>query len=461
MNKKCSNMKKFLLLLTPFFLFACSNADMYDSEGVSMSKKSNSLNQNVQLSVKQAEAYANLFSKGFDTNDISEEDKSKTRAIASTNEGRTIHDVNYIIEGGGTLLYAVNYDNDKGFVILSGANNAFPVVAHSSVGNVNLNEISPDNPLSLTIEAYKERAKDALNDTTAIYSTYFDEWKDLGKDGYEYEVELSDDEPKPESSQTRSSRRKDSSGKKSIYPYTGKDLNYWCQEGGYNFYAKNKYPIGCPAIATGMLMYDTSQRILGNSQSTYPSFSYTDKSDLKDITTGTELAKKLRQIADSIPGYNFGKNGSGATPGNILIGLHKLGYKKAQLVQYDFEKLYENLQFKGIDYFGKETTFNRGVLILAYEKNGTGGHIWFCDGYYEQSYTVTKKFIGIKVKSWKEYDDRLYMNWGWGTDGGNGWYSATDNDVWSSLDTKKYYYLKSLPQMFINLSYYEYPQNAY
>lgn len=41
MNKKCSNMKKFLLLLTPFFLFACSNADMYDSEGVSMSKKSN------------------------------------------------------------------------------------------------------------------------------------------------------------------------------------------------------------------------------------------------------------------------------------------------------------------------------------------------------------------------------------------------------------------------------------
>lgn len=144
-----------------------------------------------------------------------------------------------------------------------------------------------------------------------------------------------------------------------------------------------------------------------------------------------------------------------------MIGLHKLGYKKAQLVQYDFEKLYENLQFKGIDYFGKETTFNRGVLILAYEKNGTGGHIWFCDGYYEQSYTVTKKFIGIKVKSWKEYDDCLYMNWGWGTNGGNGWYSATDNDVWSSLDTKKSYYLKSLPQMFINLSYYEYPRNAY
>lgn len=57
---------------------------MYNVEGVSKSKESNSLNQNVQLSVKQAEAYANLFSKGFDTNDISEEDTSKMFGLHST-----------------------------------------------------------------------------------------------------------------------------------------------------------------------------------------------------------------------------------------------------------------------------------------------------------------------------------------------------------------------------------------
>lgn len=77
-------MKKLLLLLTSFCLFACSGADMYNVEGVSKSKESNSLNQNVQLSVKQAEAYANLFSKGFDTNDISEEDTSKMFGLHST-----------------------------------------------------------------------------------------------------------------------------------------------------------------------------------------------------------------------------------------------------------------------------------------------------------------------------------------------------------------------------------------
>lgn len=446
-------MKKILLLLVPLFMFSCSNADIEDTN---TAKDKNPLSQNVQLSVKQAEIYANLFSNGFYANDVPKEDCPKSRAASSTNAPRTIHDVNYIIENGDTLIYAVNYDDNKGFVILSGANNTFPIIAHSSIGSINLNHISQDNPLSLTIEAYKERAKAALNDVAALHSNYFDEWKDLGKEGYEYEITLSNNEPKPEVMITRSDRRKDSSGKKSIYPYTGKDLNYWCQEGGYNFCAKNKCPIGCPAIAIGMLMYDTSQRMVGNQQSTVPAFSYTDKSDLREVSKETELAKRLRQITDSIPNYSFKEKGSGATPQSILIGLQKLGYKKADLVDYNFETLYKNLQFKGIDYFGKETTFTRGVLIGAYGNNG-GGHIWFCDGYYEQSYTVTKKSGGKVVSSWKEYDDRLYMNWGWGPDGGNGWYCATDNGVWSSFENQPVY-LKIQPQIYINLSYYEYPK---
>lgn len=451
-------MKK-LLLLAPIFLFACSNADL-NEEGANLTKNETPSRQSVQLSILQAKAYANLFSTGFIVNDTQGDNKQATRAMASSDAIKTIHDVNYIVEDGDTLMYTVNYNDNKGFIILSGANNEFPIIAHSSIGNVNLNSITPDNPLSLIIEAYKENAKLALNDTASVHSDYFDEWKDLGKKGYEYDIALANNEPAPEVISTRSGRRENSSGKASIYPYTGKALNNWCQTGGYNFYAVNKYPIGCPAIATGMLMYDTSQGMLGNQQNTYPAFSYMDNGDLRNVTTGTDLAKRLRQITDSIPGYNFSVNGSGALPGNILIGLHKLGYKKAQLVPYDFEKLYENLQFKGINYFGQETMFNRGVLIGAYSQNG-GGHIWFCDGYYEQSYTVEKKFLGIKIKSWKEYDDRLYMNWGWGPDGGNGWYCATDNGTWSSFETKKSVNLKEQPQMFINLSYYEYPKSIH
>lgn len=203
-------------------------------------------------------------------------------------------------------------------------------------------------------------------------------------------------------------------------------------------------------------MYDTSQRMLGNVTPTYPSFNYTDMRDLKNVTTVTETARKLRQIADSIPNYDWGKKkdaGSGAMPEDILTGLKKLGYKNARLASYDFETVYNNLSFTGINYFGNEATFYRGVLLGAISYDGYGGHIWFCDGYYEQSYTVTKKFLGIKVKSWTEYDDRLYMNWGWGPDGGNGWYLATDN-VWSSIEGNPDVRFKYDPKMYINLSTY-------
>ena len=48
-------------------------------------------------------------------------------------------------------------------------------------------------------------------------------------------------------------------------------------------------------------------------------------------------------------------------------------------------------------YFGDDVKLNRGTLIFGFAPNGEG-HIWFCDGYYEQSYTVRKKFFGKTIK---------------------------------------------------------------
>ncbi|HCC51955.1 MAG TPA: hypothetical protein DEQ30_07790 [Porphyromonadaceae bacterium] len=160
-----------------------------------------------------------------------------------------------------------------------------------------------------------------------------------------------------------------------------------------------------------------------------------------------------------MPNYNWGTSQdrpSGATPDDVLTGLRDIGFKKAQMVSYNFETLYNNLSFKGYNYFGQETTYYRGILVGAFANYPyVGGHIWFCDGYYEQSYTVKKKLLGIVIKTWTEYDDRLYMNWGAGSSGGNGWYCATD-DVWTSLDHPDVP-LKSNCKIYTNLNYYEYP----
>ena len=210
--------------------------------------------------------------------------------------------MDFYIEDGDTLLYAVNYMNDEGYVLIAGDNSSFPILGHSNQGNLQFSDISDESPMAMFISAMKNRVKNNIHNGTSTETDYFDNWKDLGRSGYEYEITVNDNEPQ---AQTRG--RKSSSGKKSIYPYTGKDLDYWCQEGGYNMCAPNRACIGCPAISIGMLMYDTSQRMLGNVTPTYPSFNYTDMRDLKNVTTVTETARKLRQIDDSIPNYDWGK----------------------------------------------------------------------------------------------------------------------------------------------------------
>lgn len=204
-----------------------------------------------------------------------------------------------------------------------------------------------------------------------------------------------------------------------------------------------------------MLLYDCAHRPEGQYILTTPSVGYNAPSATANNEEGKSVSKVLRRIADSIPNYVWGASAnmpSVAQPEDILKGLKRLGFKDATLVPYDFEILYKNLLYKSSNYFGDEVSVSRGVLIGGYSSSNKPGHIWFCDGYYEQGYTVKKKFLGITTKSWREYDDRLYMNWGWGPEGGNGWFSATE-PTWTSLEAPSQDY-KSYPLMVVNLQTY-------
>lgn len=409
-------------------------------------------NHSSVLSATQLEQFATLYAGVFQSID-------STNSVADTKASATkvLENVDVLVENGDTLMYAFNYRDNGGYIVIGADNSHFPILAHASTGSFRFSNIEKNNPINIFLECYKTDIKDRRNNETLLDSEFYDNWKDLGKEGYEYVVEICT----PEEIQETKSRRTESSGKATVYPFTGMELSYWCQEGGYNYYAENNACIGCPAISIGMLMYDTASRITGNCQQTYPSFGYYyDAFDMSGYTTGTPTAQKLRQIADAIPNYNWGAYAgaeSGAQIGDIVTGLHNLGYVNAVAMTYNFETLYNNLKFTGYNYFGELTTFNRGVLLYGRNPYTGGGHIWFCDGYYEQSYTVTKKFLGIVISQWTEYDDRLYMNWGWGPDGGNGWYCATDSGYyWSSLDGTNVY-LRYAPGMVVNLSTYVYP----
>ena len=125
LTKKYCYKKSFLLLMSILILFSCSSNDVVED----VHSSNGTIHQgqtSVQLSLKQAKAYASLFSKGFKGTDA----EATTRAASLPTP--TIKNVEFLIEGKDTLLYAINYSNNRGYVILSGTNNAFPIIGHAN-----------------------------------------------------------------------------------------------------------------------------------------------------------------------------------------------------------------------------------------------------------------------------------------------------------------------------------------
>jgi len=447
---------KLIGALLLFVTIGCSDKD--DICPNSLQSEANSVKKTA-LHLNQAQAYAKLFSGKFEQKAFEDNDAYNSHNKSGKID-LSVSSIDFLIEEEDTLMYAINYGDNEGFILIAGDNSSFPILAHNNEGAIKFNEINDSHPMSVFIEVNKERIKNCLEQTDSTDSDYYEKWKDIGNEEYEYMIEFGNDEPLPE---VGNKSRQQPTNRKAIYPYTGKELDSWCQKEGYNKSAPNQACIGCPALSISMLLYDVSQRTLGINTMTSPSFDYIDRYDIYNKTTETSLSKKLRQVADAIPNYNWGKSKdaeSGASADDIKAGLRKLGFTQADYVNYNFENLYKNMCSEGVDYFGNKTTFSRGVLIAAtYKRNG---HIWFCDGYYEQSYTITKK-SRKKTTTWTEYDDCLYMNWGWGNadntkENVNGWYVANDQ-YWTIVDNNRSTtnYFKQNPIMFINLFTYKKP----
>lgn len=374
----------------------------------------------MKLSQEQALAYARLFSPKFTEASHSEAEARALQAVP-----QEVDHVSYYVEGGDTLLYSINYKDGRGFVVLSADNSAFPIIAHSDEGSLDVSKLDRDTPLGATLHVYSQNIKNNLRQGARPETEYYTNWKDLGNKDYQYEIELANMPPPPSSSELRS-RRRESTNRELIQTSTGNWLKNWHQHGNFRSEMPNNALVGCPALSIGMLMYDFNHRPgRMRTLTTVPiSRSYMYATD--DNQLGRELSKVLRRIADSIPNYNWGERETSATLPDILAGLYKLGFQEAKAEPFDIDLVYKNLSGelhpsqKGL-----------GVLLAAGHNYKFSGHIWFCDGYYEQSYRVRKKFLFITTKTWYEYEDRLYMNWGWGADGGNGWFNA-NGDAWHS-----------------------------
>jgi hypothetical protein len=148
----------------------------------------------------------------------------------------------------------------------------------------------------------------------------------------------------------------------------------------------------------------------------------------------------LRDIGNKIPRYNWGSSVTSASQSGMLSALRTLGYTSAQDLPYDFYRTYTNMRD------------GYPVILTATSSTVGAGHAWLCNGYQEFVWKVTQttKFLGIVVKrkTWYEYADYLYMNWGWYGEG-NAWVDQEDwkaqlpsrGDVKWDLNKRGFYYL--------------------
>lgn len=380
-----------------------------------------------RLSVGKASAIANLFSSYRGVSENTNDGSNKSAEVSPT-----VTSVSYYVENGDTLLFAFNYGDNNGYTIIGSNASSFPVLAQSENGKVDFDAVDASGSFGYFVSLMAESVRQSSSEPDTAYASL---WNGVDSDEWEYSVEVVDPDREADTISGNKSRSRVSSGKATIYPYTGLALKDWCQAGDYNSSAKNGACIGCPAMAVGMLFYDMNNRMDGLNVKTSPSFSYSEQYP----AYAKSVSGKLRKIADKWPYYKWGESDgepSGLRVQDMEDAIRLAGFPNAKFEPFNFEKAYENMCIPGTDYFGNKTVFHRGILLTGFQN---GGHIWFCDGYYEQQYQVTRRkkrlFHSTKVTRWMEYENRLFMNWGQQSTP-DGWYIVENNNGLNSPDRK-------------------------
>ena len=318
-------------------------------------------------------------------------------------------------EKNSPLMYVANFKNQSGFMLISADKESDTfILAYGERGELIPDKMDKNGPFYTMIEEQKDSIDAKLSQGIHLENNNYQMWEALCDDsGYSIDLELVNSSYEDDPEILTKSRHKDSYGKMTVPVSYIISSFTWGQGRGYNEDAPNPGVdyAGCPAVAAGLICLYHSYP---------PIYDYENMPCEVTVHTSNAVSKMLRNIGNRMPGYEWSSSGSGATGMAILAGLKRLGFKNAKLEDYSFELAYNDI-------------YNRRPIILGGESKQGGKHVWVADGYMEQSWKVTQSFVGIKIKSWYEYQDNFFMNWGW--DGkNNAW---VDQDSWPSYGTDR------------------------
>lgn len=370
-------------------------------------------------------------------------------------------------EQGVTSIYIVNYENNQGYLILSGINEYQPVLAFSEKGNFNIALIDVDGTslwlqeqqgiiknITTMPDSIKWRNKKAWNKffekETSVQlgiktqtrsgisalereiSDYIEEslaqWRREGYTIYPYS-ELStifsgdDLDYINETINNHAEDRYCGGVNGTVFLRTKKIINnsskgpllqsQWNQVGGYEV---NGYPAGCTAVAMGQIMRYHEFPVLYN----WSAMAYNYSTSLT-VQLLTEIGKKVNM--------NYDKDGSTAFISDVCNAFKQYGYSQANILAHSLDRIKHELLQDCPVYM---TGTNNGTPLVA--------HAWVCDGYNDKEtyesfdLMVLDRFSTDRIPPYysiwsnsTNYSDvkYLHMNWGWG--GSNDGYFYQDN----------------------------------
>lgn len=463
------------LIILHFIPFSCSHEEfnLSDLTLLETAKAQRMLlgieRDKININAEDASIVAEIFNR-----------KNRNSTRSSPNEPtKQIKEISTLYDNGELMMYIVNYQDRKGYTIISATKKYYPVIAYSDEGSFSLQESYNDGSFIL-LDEYKKIMRYNEEQPDSIIDKYKKKWIEFENQKIEKQTDISTKSLSDYAMSIKKNEQKELWTNKgyechdlgAIQYFLPKeradgyirdicnhtDQNYNCEE--VNLLLIKKYPIKTvgPLVKTNWHQHspfniDAPNNLAGcipiaiAQIAKYHEWPITYSSANIPLICNTDMEDNVffKKFIKDIRDYSkvtYKDKATGATMGDAVKAFNKLNYS-ATLMDY---KRHETIQ---------EIENNRPVLMGGDKKAIffniiTTGHAWVCDGYEVRKTQYAALVWGSKfnIPDIEEsnyffangtYDtsDFFHMNWGWGEKGGNGWYIF--DDIYNRAHDLNYY----------------------
>lgn len=452
---KTNKISFFAVSLLFLFLLSCSK----DISNTEEDWTSRTKQQITNSRISKDKVYINSDDATIVANIFNQQNKNLTR----TAPNKQIEEISTLYnDAGEPLMYIINYTNNNGFTIVSATKKFFPIIAYSDKGTFDTTKNS-DSGVSTLLEEYKAIIRHNETQPDSIINQYRRKWLEFE------EPEIQE----PDAASTRVLSNYEISVKKE------EQRRIWTEK-GYECHNLSAIRYFFPQEFAQGYLSDICEHTDPNYDCEQVNLLLIKRHPMQ--TTGPLLQTEWHQE------YPFSVNAPNGSAGCVPIAIAQIAkyhqwpntYNWAQIpnnpgygsapelerfiqdvrrfakVTYESDGTSSNTS-KAIDAFH---TLNYTTTLMNYKRNETAieiirnrpvymsgirnksiGHAWVCDGYKFSKIQYAALILGDELfrpnppknpdyyffeGTYDDITEYLHMNWGWGSDEGNGWYIFDD-----------------------------------